>query len=135
LRAFIIAAIDDDGPFTEMLDEILSMEGCEVRIWRYAEGASDAIREWQPDLVILDLWLDPYLGLHQMSGWRVLQELRDTPSTAEKSVILCSADNVSLNSCREILQGDRTVHCLTKPFALEDLGDQICKMIGRSTEA
>jgi DNA-binding response OmpR family regulator len=135
VRAFVIAAIDDDGAFTEMLDEFLTFEGYEVRIWHHAEGASEAIRLWQPDLVILDLWLEPYRGSHHLSGWRVFQELFDCPSTAEIAVILCSADNPALNSYHAKLDGDLTVFCLAKPFSLEDLRNQILTMLGRSTSS
>jgi CheY-like chemotaxis protein len=132
VRTLVIVAIDDDAAYCEMLDDFLTSEGHEVRIWHEAAGANEMIREWQPDLILLDLWLERGRNGGVPSGWGVFQEVRLHPSTAQIPVIVCSADVPTLDGYRETLQDDDTVSFLEKPFDLEDLGSQIRVVTGVS---
>jgi CheY-like chemotaxis protein len=130
MRSLIVAAIDDDAAICELLDEFLASEGHEVRTFRGADGAHEMVQSWQPDLVILDLWLGSRQSSDIPAGWSVFQELREDCSTAWIPVILCSVDTTRLESCRESLKADVTVSCLDKPFDLGDLSCRIKQLVG-----
>jgi DNA-binding response OmpR family regulator len=51
-------AVEDDAAIQELLDLALSADGYHVQHWATGAGAYEFIRAQQPDLVILDLWLE-----------------------------------------------------------------------------
>ncbi len=52
-----ILVVDDDASLAEMLSIVLRQEGFESRIVERGDEALEAFREYQPDLVLLDLML------------------------------------------------------------------------------
>jgi CheY-like chemotaxis protein len=130
MRSLVIATLEDDEAVCDLLEDFLTSEGHEVRTCRGADRAHEMVRSWQPDLVILDLWLGSRQSSDIPAGWSVFQELREDCSTASIPVILCSVDSTRLESCRESLKADVTVSCLDKPFDLEDFNCRIKQLVG-----
>ncbi len=50
--------VEDDAAIQELLDAVLTAEGYTVQHWAQDAGAYAFIRAVQPDVVILDLWLE-----------------------------------------------------------------------------
>ncbi len=78
--------VEDDTAFQDLLDTVLTAEGYTVFRWTQGAGADTFIRTVQPDLVILDLWLE-----HPQAGSMVLGLLMVDPATRYIPVIICSA--------------------------------------------
>ena len=111
-----IAVINDDTPFLTLMQELLEQfEGYEVKIHKEADEAYTFVRDWRPDLVILDIVMG-----HEESGWMVLQLLTLDPQTRPIPVIVCSAAVHSLQEHKDMLSR-YGVGVLPKPFELEDL--------------
>lgn len=68
--------IEDEADIAQLVSMYVQREGIECRVFPDAETADEALREEQPDLIVLDL------NLPGMDGFELLQRLRkheDTP--------------------------------------------------------
>lgn len=115
LRALVV----DDVPSVAALHAqfLSSRDGCEV-IATVGTGpdAVAAIRQHQPDLVLLDIYLPGYSGLE------VLRSIRATRQKQPEFIAVTAARD--FDSVREArLQGVR--HYLVKPFSARDLHERI----------
>ena len=114
-----IVVVEDDAAFQDLLDTVLTAEGYTVLRWTQGAGADAFIRDIQPDLVILDLWLE-----HPQAGSMVLGLLMVDPATRSIPVLICSA-------YRQLL-GDQEAHLrahgyviLDKPYSIMALLTEI----------
>lgn len=119
MAAPLIAVVNDDTAFLQLMHDLLTEEGYRARIVKERQDAHGVIRNEHPDLVILDIRMD-----HPESGWTVLELIRLDPETAQIPVIVCSADHRFLQAKAEMLQQH---HCgvLEKPFDLTELLSQV----------
>ncbi len=81
-----IVVIEDDATLQELLAAVLTDAGYTVVPWTHGAGAYEFIRLVQPDLVILDLWLE-----HAQVGSMVLGLLMIDPILHHMPIIICSA--------------------------------------------
>lgn len=108
-----IAIIDDDDRIVELLELVLTAEGYAVRSITESERAFDEIREYRPDLVLLDLMMPV------VDGWGVLERLRRDSTTAPIPVVVVTAKSGSEEEARRSkrdIQG-----YVMKPFEFDDL--------------
>jgi signal transduction histidine kinase len=70
-----VLVIEDNRDAAETIQELLELEGHEVRLAFSGPAGIDAARAWQPDLVLCDI------GLPGMNGYQVAQQLRLDPAT------------------------------------------------------
>ena len=122
----LIAVIDDDLPFRQMLDEVLTDEGYRTFLWPSGKDVHLMIQQVKPDLIILDMWLeDPH------AGERVLELLELDPGTQRIPVIICSGNMPLLqNRSREFRQ--KGYRLLEKPFEVDDLLAQVAALVGKA---
>ena len=120
----LIAVVDDDAPFLDLMDLLLRDEGYRTLLRQAGDGAYDLIQAAQPDLVILDLRLERPDG-----GLAVLAQLRRDPATRTIPIILCTADTWYLRE-----QGDRLREqgyaLVPKPFDLDALLVTVAAALG-----
>jgi CheY-like chemotaxis protein len=81
----LILVVDDEPPIIQFLADLLEEEGHRVAIAEHGGSALDQIAREAPDLVISDLMMPV------MDGARMLEQLRDNPTTAQIPVIMISA--------------------------------------------
>ena len=110
-----IAIVDDDPAFSRMLGLFCKTEGVECLALDGGEGSLEQLAAAQPDLIIVDLWLDREGG-----GLELIRAIRQSPGLQASRVIVCSgaeqdlrrhADEFAALGCR----------ILPKPFDLEEL--------------
>ncbi len=58
-----VLVVDDEPDIRALVKEILEDEGCEVRVAQDGEHARAALRERDPDLVLLDIWMPDIDGI------------------------------------------------------------------------
>ncbi len=115
-RTPIIAVINDDTAFLELMRELLETEeGYRVQICREADRAYAFVKELRPDLVILDIRVG-----HEEGGWQILELLTLDPATRPIPVIVCSAALHSLAEHEPLLE-QYGCQVLAKPFDLDAL--------------
>ncbi len=120
----LIAVVNDEAAFVELLHELLADEGYRVISAFEDDGAYEMIVTQRPDLVILDNRMDT-----PDSGWRLLELMRLDPVTSRIPAIFCSADKRFLDQKQEQLKAHHT-ETLEKPFALDDLLSKIRTLVG-----
>lgn len=76
-----VLVVDDHHDTAEVLSVMLEMLGHEPRCAHRGHEAIATAREWDPDLVLLDI------GLPDLSGHQVAQALRSDPTTARCDII------------------------------------------------
>jgi DNA-binding response OmpR family regulator len=119
-----IVVVEDDPVIQELLDTVLTDDGYTVLVWTQGEGAATFIHEVQPDLVILDLWLE-----HPQAGSMVLGLLMVNPATRQIPVIICSAYRQLLGDQEAQVRAQGYV-IVDKPYAIEVLLAQVHALLG-----
>ena len=69
MRASQILVVDDEADIRDMVQEILTEEGYEVRVAGNAAEARAARSKSEPDLVLLDIWMPDMDGISLLKEW------------------------------------------------------------------
>jgi CheY-like chemotaxis protein len=120
----LIAVVNDDTLFLELMHDLLTQEGYRAAIWKEGDTAFEMIKEHEPQLVILDIRME-----HPDTGWMILELIRLNPATARIPVIICSADTQRIRE-KETYLREKWCDVLEKPFILEDLLRKVRTFIG-----
>jgi DNA-binding response OmpR family regulator len=84
-KAKKILLVEDDDALANVYLNRLEVEGFEVRRVANGEDALAAVIEYKPDMVLLDVMMP------KVSGFEVLDIMRNTPQTANQKVIVLTA--------------------------------------------
>ena len=96
----------------EVLSLNLESAGMEVEVIRDGVSALARLDHAPPDTVVLDL------GLPEVSGYRVMRVLRNTPGWEDTPVLVATAYN--FEEAADVIR-EGVDDFLTKPFELDDL--------------
>ncbi len=110
-----IVIVEDDTDILDMLTLAFTDAGYTVLPWTQGADAHPFIRDAQPDLVILDLWLE-----HPQAGSMVLGLLMIDPATQHLPVIISSAYRQLLDAQEAHLRAHGYV-IVDKPYRIEAL--------------
>jgi DNA-binding response OmpR family regulator len=80
-----VLVVDDDRDYVDILRMQLERRGFSVTIASCGTEALERVQEQKPDVVLLDVMMP------DLTGFDVLQRIRETPTTASLPVILISA--------------------------------------------
>lgn len=120
-----VLVVDDEPTLTDLLHMALRYEGWEIRCAATGRQALTIAREFQPDVVVLDIMLPDIDGLTVMSRMR--------EGGAETPVLFLTAkDSVEDRIVGLTAGGDDYV---TKPFSLEELVARLRGLIRRSSRS
>ncbi len=122
----LIAVVNDDTTFLELMNDLLSDEGYRTMLIKEGDKAYKRLREEKPDLVILDIRLE-----HPEMGWLILELIQLDPTTAMIPVIVTSADSVALKAKADLL-ARQGIDSLDKPFRLNELITKIDRRLTKS---
>src|ERR1051325_4341874 len=89
-----ILLVDDDPEMPEVLSDLLREDSLKLSSARNAEIAIEMVRAEKFDLILLDL------GLPQVDGFQLLQQLKSMPEAEGIPVIVVSAWNATENKLR-----------------------------------
>ncbi len=124
----LVAVVNDDTLFLELMHDLLTQEGYRTVIWKEGDKAYEMIKEHRPVLVVLDIRME-----RPDTGWMVLELMRLDPETAHIPVIVCSADTQRIRE-KEAYLREKGCAILEKPFLLEDLLEKVSAFIGPASE-
>jgi CheY-like chemotaxis protein len=105
-----ILVVEDDRASREVLAEILTLEGCEVRTAADGAEALAIVQEWPPSLILLDL------RMPEMDGYAFARRYRELPGR-QAPIVLLSASWESA----EAVEAIGAVESVDKPFKIDDL--------------
>jgi DNA-binding response OmpR family regulator len=125
----LIAVVNDDTTFLQLMEDALADEGYCVRLYMTTDGVADAITREPPDLMLLDVVVEL-----RNAGLRLLRAIRGLPALATLPVIVCSADTIFLREHAEELA---SLQCavVEKPFNLESVLTRIAAMTKTTPDA
>lgn len=117
-----VLLVDDDAELVELMTKVLEEDGrFEVRIASNGFDAGMMVKEYRPDLIVLDVMLP------DINGKEVCHRVR-ADSSLEDVRILCISGMIEEDRIQELkLSGaDDFLH---KPFDIEDLIDRMCALL------
>ncbi len=117
-----VLLVDDDPDLVEVINKALDDDGrFEVRIAANGFDAGMMVKEYRPDLIILDVMLP------DINGKEVCQRVR-ADNTLEDVRIICISGMIEEDKIQELkLSGaDDFLH---KPFMVEELIDRMCAQL------
>ena len=103
-----ILIADDNPQGVELLEAYLEGNDYEIRTAADGEETWRQVREWQPDLILLDIMMP------KISGFEVCKRLRADPATREIAVLMITALDQPSDVDRAVEAG--TDEFLTKPI-------------------
>ncbi len=116
-----ILVVEDQQDVAELIQVVLQGEGHTVAI--ASDGAKGLMlsRDWEPDLILMDIMLPG------VDGGTLIARLRQEPGTADLPIIAMSASR-TLRDRTEELQADAL---LSKPFDVDALLVQVQFLLSR----
>jgi excisionase family DNA binding protein len=117
-----VLLVDDDAELVDLMTKVLEEDGrFEVRIAGNGFDAGMMVKEYRPDLIVLDVMLP------DINGKEVCQRVRED-RTLEDVRILCISGMIEDDKIHELrLAGaDDFMH---KPFDIEELIDRMCGLL------
>jgi DNA-binding response OmpR family regulator len=120
----ILLVVEDDPDTSNLLAMFFSGHDYEVEVAARGEDAVTVARRRLPDVVLLDI------GLPDVDGYTVCQELRASPRTSHIPIVILS-EKTSLSD-RVTGLGAGAQDYVTKPFDLEELRLRVQNLVARS---
>jgi DNA-binding response OmpR family regulator len=117
-----ILAVDDERVIARLMEHHLTRAGYDVAVAHDGAEALEKVREFSPDLVILDVMMP------KLDGFEVLRRLKDDPQTESIPVIMLTARSESEDALQGYDSGAQWY--LSKPFDPEVLLSYVRNVLG-----
>jgi excisionase family DNA binding protein len=114
--------VDDDEELVELIRDVLEADGrFEVRVANNGFDAGMMVKEYRPDILVLDVMLP------DINGKEVCQRVRADDSLEDVKIICISGmvEGDKIDDLREAGADD----FVQKPFEIEHLVDRICELL------
>ena len=115
-----ILIVEDDNELAEFTSWQLTRAGYQTQTARHGAEGLDRVREWQPDLVILDIMMP------DMDGWTACQQIREI---SDIPIIFTTALGTEKDIVRGLEMGAEDY--LVKPFGPKELIARIRTVLRR----
>lgn len=117
-----ILIVDDDEELVEVIQDVLERDGrFEVRTANNGFDAGMMVKDYRPDLIVLDVMLP------DINGKEVCQRVRSDSSQDEVRII-CISGMVENDKIEELRQAGAN-DFMHKPFEVDALVDRICQLL------
>ncbi len=127
LDAPLIAVINHENAFLDLMHEIITQQGYEAVCWHADDDTFTRLQEAQPALAIIDI------NLHDRdAAWALLERIHNDPTTMHIPVIVCTADVSHVRQKAPVLLQYNYV-VVEKPFDVEDMLEQVRDTLSRAT--
>ncbi len=121
-----ILVVDDDPNLVGMISDVLERDGrFEVRSVNNGFGAGMMVKDYRPELIILDVMLP------DINGKEVCQRVRNDKSMDECKII-CISGMVEEIKINELLAAGAD-DFMRKPFDIDKLIQNVCSLLGIET--
>jgi DNA-binding response OmpR family regulator len=125
-----VTVVNDDAEVLAILREILEDQAYDVVGLRGAEQSIEEIAVTAPDLLVVDLRLDPQAS--RLSGWDMVAMSRVHPRLREVPIVVISADLLAIRERADELQAYGDVHLMSKPFEVATLEELVRRLLDRT---
>jgi excisionase family DNA binding protein len=114
--------VDDDAELVELIRDALEADGrWEIRVANNGFDAGMMVKEYHPDIIVLDVMLP------DINGKEVCQRVR-SDSSLDDVKIICISGMVEQDKIAE-LKAAGADDFKQKPFEIEDLVERMCKLL------
>lgn len=114
--------VDDDEELVELMVDVFARDGrFEIKSANNGFGAGMLVKEFRPDLVILDVMLP------DINGKEVCQRVRNDPSMKTVKII-CISGMVEQDKIADLMAAGAN-DFMNKPFSVESLLERGCEML------
>ncbi len=114
--------VDDDVELVELIRDVMEADGrFDVRVANNGFDAGMMVKEYHPDIIVLDVMLP------DINGKEVCQRVRGD-STMDDVQIICISGMVERDKIDELKQAGAN-DFLQKPFETDELMSRICKLL------
>lgn len=120
-----ILIAEDEGSIVTSLDFLMQRCGFETRVARDGQAALEALREFRPDLVILDIMLP------LRSGFEICAAIRGDATLRSTRVLMLTARGGGGEEARGMAAGADAY--MTKPFSTHELVGRVRELLGPAT--
>jgi DNA-binding response OmpR family regulator len=108
-----ILIVDDEPNIVLALELLMKREGYAVQSVDDGQKAFDAVREFRPDLILLDIMMP------KMDGYEVCQRIRADASLKDVSIIMLTAKGREVEREKGLALG--ADYYVTKPFSTREV--------------
>ena len=117
-----ILIVDDDEDLAELISDTFKSDGrFEVRVTNNGFDAGMLVKEFRPDIVVLDVMLP------DINGKEVCQRVRSDPAL-DTVKIVCISGMVEQDKVADLRDAGAN-DFLQKPFAVEKLLERVCLLL------
>jgi DNA-binding response OmpR family regulator len=117
-----VLVVDDEPNIVLSLEFLLKQVGYEVRVARDGEAALEAIGQFKPGLVLLDVMMP------KRDGFDVCQTIRANPEWKDVRVIMLTARGREVEREKGLALGADDY--VTKPFSTRDVVEKVRQILG-----
>ncbi len=119
-KSLRVMVVDDDIEHLELIQRQLQSFGFEVRTWNSGLGVTNAVRDFRPDVVLLDV------NIPALSGDRLVRLLRQSDTTG-RLVLFSSNDRERLRQLAAEVSADDWIQKGIEASALADQLRRLCR--------
>jgi DNA-binding response OmpR family regulator len=120
--SYTILIADDEPNILISLEFLMKREGYVVQLARDGQEAVDAIIEYRPDLVLLDVMMP------KKTGFDVCQEVRAHEHVKDTRILMLTAKGRDTDVAKGLALGVNAY--MTKPFATKELVEKVKSLLG-----
>ncbi len=113
---------DDEPNIVVSLEFLMKQKGYVVKVANTGEDALNAVAEFGPDLILLDVMMP------RMSGYDLCQKVRENPAWQRIKIIMLSAKGRDVEVNKGMAVGADAY--VTKPFSTKELLAKVHEMLG-----
>jgi two-component system, OmpR family, alkaline phosphatase synthesis response regulator PhoP len=117
-----ILVVDDEPNIVVSLEFLMKQMNHLVRVANTGEEALNAVREFNPDLILLDIMMP------RMSGYDLCQRVRENPAWNNIKIVMLSARGREIDMTKGIAVGADAY--VTKPFSTKELVATVKRLLG-----
>lgn len=117
-----ILIADDEPNIVVSLEFLMKQRGYDVLVVNDGEAALNAVREFGPDLILLDVMMP------RLNGYDVCQKIRENPAWQGIRIVMLSAKGRDVEVNKGMAVGADAY--VTKPFSTKDLIARVAAMLG-----
>jgi DNA-binding response OmpR family regulator len=117
-----ILIADDEPNIVVSLEFLMKKMGHVVRVASNGEEALDAVGEFNPDLILLDIMMP------RMSGFDLCQTVRENPAWKGIKIVMLSAKGREIEVNKGMAVGADAY--VTKPFSTRELVAKVRELLG-----
>jgi len=123
-----VLIVDDEPNIVISLEFLMDQAGYAVAVARTGEEALAQIRDFLPDVVLLDVMLPG------INGFDILQRVRQNPAWQQVAIIMLTAKGRDVEVAKGLALGATAY--ITKPFSTRDLLAEVrrCLNLGQTHE-